>query len=335
MGIITMKLLALLLATAFIGLVASDTPTVVPADPFDAFEDAKTLRKGIHRIIIFSSNKIVNVLCHRASSQRAEIADTYQTAYGITLKEDLEDTLIGNFEDITVALASSLPDFLAVEMNRILQEENCVDRVMEVLLSTRKNDMTELNKAYTNNNEKSLKEDIESKYTGSTQKLLSELSDGKDNSTLVVNFFVKRSVSKLYKAGEGMEGADEDVFIDIFANSGHNYLMAVMAQYESQYGSTIESVIQSELSEELANLLMTIVKYTKTKVTYLTERVHQTLDGLGTHERDLTRLIVSRCEIDLGDIKVEYENLYGRSLVSDIKFDTAGNFEKALRNLVG
>ena len=66
------------------------------------------------------------------------------------MKEDLEDTLIGNFEDITVALASSLPDFLAVEMNRILQEENCVDRVMEVLLSTRKNDMTELNKAYTN-----------------------------------------------------------------------------------------------------------------------------------------------------------------------------------------
>ena len=54
-------------------------------------------------------------------------------------------------------------------------------------------------------------------------------------------------------------------------------------------------------------------------MTYLTERVHQTLDGLGTHERDLTRLIVSRCEIDLGDIKVEYENLYGRSLVSDIK----------------
>ena len=60
-----------------------------------------------------------------------------------------------------------------------------------------------------------------------------------------------------------MEGADEDVFIDIFANSGHNYLMAVMAQYESQYGSTIESVIQSELSEELANLLMTIGKRKK------------------------------------------------------------------------
>jgi len=31
------------------------------------------------------------------------------------------------------------------------------------------------------------------------------------------------------------------------------------------------------------------------------------------------RLIITRSEVDLGDIKTEYERLYGTTLVSDIK----------------
>lgn len=43
------------------------------------------------------------------------------------------------------------------------------------------------------------------------------------------------------------------------------------------------------------------------------------LQGLGTDDQDLIRIIVSRCEVDLVDIKVEFQSKYHKTLGSFIK----------------
>ena len=56
------------------------------------------------------------------------------------------------------------------------------------------------------------------------------------------------------------------------------------------------------------------MQYSRDKAMYFSARFHVSVAGVGTADRDLMRLTVSRCETDLGNIKVAYQNVYGESL---------------------
>ena len=56
--------------------------------------------------------------------------------------------------------------------------------------------------------------------------------------------------------------------------------------------------------------------------------------GIGTNDKKLIRNIVSRCEIDMPQIKQAYRNMYGRELISDIRGDTSGDYKKILSRLI-
>jgi len=54
---------------------------------------------------------------------------------------------------------------------------------------------------------------------------------------------------------------------------------------------------------------------------------------MGTNDKTLIRIIVSRSEIDLGDIKEAFQNKYGKSLESWIKDDLDGDMKYVLITL--
>lgn len=51
---------------------------------------------------------------------------------------------------------------------------------------------------------------------------------------------------------------------------------------------------------------------------YFAERLYKSMKGMGTDDRTLIRLVVSRCEVDMGDIKRAFEAKYGQTLGSFI-----------------
>lgn len=54
------------------------------------------------------------------------------------------------------------------------------------------------------------------------------------------------------------------------------------------------------------------------KAEYFAKRLHKSMVGLGTRENDLTRVLVSRCEIDLANIRKEYETHFKKPLAKAV-----------------
>lgn len=62
-----------------------------------------------------------------------------------------------------------------------------------------------------------------------------------------------------------------------------------------------------------------LVRSVKDRSAYFAKRLHESMAGFGTNDRALIRIVATRCEIDMVQIKNAYTSMYGNSLEADIK----------------
>jgi len=68
---------------------------------------------------------------------------------------------------------------------------------------------------------------------------------------------------------------------------------------------------------------------------YYAACLYEAMKGLGTDDDDLIRLLVSRSESDLQNIKAIYAKMYGKSLYDAVKSELSGDYEKLFLTLIG
>ena len=66
---------------------------------------------------------------------------------------------------------------------------------------------------------------------------------------------------------------------------------------------------------------------------YFASRVYKAVKGLGTNNKLLIRVLVTRDEIDMPQIKEAYKRLYKKDMVKAIEDDTSGDYKRLLVEL--
>ncbi|XP_058089433.1 annexin D5-like isoform X2 [Magnolia sinica] len=165
--------------------------------------------------------------------------------------------------------------------------------------------------------------------------LIACLNAERDEGTVANQSTVEEDAKKLYKDGEGKWGTNEKTFIRIFTQSNRAHLAAVASVYHRLYGNSLEKAVKKETSGDFMFGLLTLLGCAENPAKCFAEVLYKAMKGLGTNDTTLIRVMVTRAEIDMNYIKVEYAKIHGKSLRDAIQSDTSGDYRTFLIYLSG
>ncbi|XP_036318224.1 annexin B11 isoform X1 [Rhagoletis pomonella] len=312
------------------------TPTVLPAQNFDPVKDAHDLRKAMKGFGT-DEDALINIICRRSNEQRQEIQRQYKTHFGKDLIEDVKSETSGNFEKLLVGLLRPIVDFYCAEMNDAMAGIGTDEEVLIEILCTLSNvEIHTIKNQYLRLYGAHLESELKSETSGNFKRLLVSLcAAARDESGQIDPVAAQADARELLKAGELRVGTDESMFNMILCQRNYQQLKLIFQEYEKMTGHTLEKAIRKEFSGDIMEGLVAIYKCVTNKTEYFASRLHKSMAGIGTNDKQLIRVVITRSEIDMADIKAQYERMYGKSLKSWIKGDTSGHYKHALYALVG
>ncbi|KAM9793853.1 annexin A4 [Syngnathus typhle] len=310
--------------------------TVTEAAGFDPEADAQKLREAMKGAGTDEA-VVIEVLAHRTIAQRQRIKEAFKQAVGKDLADELSSELSGNFRSVVLGLLMLAPVYDAYELQTSMKgagtEEACL---IDILASRSNTEIQTINAAYKKQYSKNLEEDVCGDTSGMFQRVLvSLLTAGRDESDKVNEALVLQDAKEIYEAGEARWGTDEVKFLTVLCVRNKKHLLRVFEEYQKISGKDIEESIKREMSGCLEDVFLAIVKCIRNKHAFFAERLYKSMKGLGTTDSVLIRIMVSRAEIDMLDIKAQFLKMYGKSLHSFIKGDTSGDYRNILLELCG
>ncbi|XP_065187984.1 annexin-B12-like [Sycon ciliatum] len=307
------------------------TPTVVPDPGFSAEEEAKALRSAMKGLGTDEKAIVVSV-ARMANAQRQEVIVIYKTMYGRDLISDLKSELGGDFEDTVLALFMKPADFDATCLHKAMKGLGTKDKVLCEIMASRTNEQIQAIKvSYKKLFKNELEKDIIGDTSGDYKRILISLCQGaRSEDPHVDQAKAAAEAQKLHSAGEKQFGTDEAVFNSIIALRSYPQLQATFHEYKKLTGHDFIKAIQKEFSGNVEDGLSSVVMVAQDTPLYFAQLLHKSMKGAGTDEDRLIRVVVSRSEIDLGDVKEAFNRTYGKPLSRWIRDDCGGDFRRML-----
>ncbi|XP_024115762.1 annexin A5b isoform X1 [Oryzias melastigma] len=308
--------------------------TVKAAANFNASADAEVLHKAMKGLGT-DEEAILQLLVARSNAQRQEIKAAYKTLFGKDLIDDLKGELGGKFETLIVGLMTPPTAYDVVSLRNAIKGAGTDEKVLvEILASRTPQQVKDIVAAYRQEYDDDLEEDVCGDTSGHFKRLLVILLQA-SRQTGIQEGEIENDAQVLFKAGEQKYGTDEQTFVTILGNRSAEHLRKVFDAYMKMSGYEMEESIQRETSGSLRDLLLAVVKCARSVPAYFAETLYYAMKGAGTDDNTLIRVMVTRSEVDMLDIRAEFRKLFARSLFSMIKGDTSGDYRKALLLLCG
>ena len=300
-----------------------------------SLEDAQALRKAMKGLGT-DEKAIIKIIANRTNAQRLEIKEIYEQTFKRDLIKDLKSELSGNFEKAVLALFVPPIEYdvdqLYTAMKGLGTNE---DTIIEILASRDEDRLNQIKLKYKEKYKISLETAFENETSGNFKKFLISLLKGGRSKNLNPDINTcKIKAQALYESGVNKWGINSDIFNQVFAYSSKFELAFICREYYKLYGHSIIDAINNNFKGDIKKLLLSIIHAIINPSEYFATRINDAIKGLGTKDKLLIRVIVTRDEIDMPMIKRYYKQLYGKDMIDDIKKDTSGDYKRLLIELI-
>ncbi|XP_042351568.1 annexin A2-A-like [Plectropomus leopardus] len=312
-------------------------PTVVPTVDFDPDRDAARIDTALKTKGV-DEQTIIDVLTKRTYAQRRDIAFAYEKRVKKDMISALKGALSGSLETVILGLMKSTTQYDAsVIRGSIKGLGTDEETLIEVLCSRSNAELVEIKKVYKELFKKDLDKDVQGDTSGNFAKLLLALVQTKreEPSAMVDYEKIDQDARALFEAGVNIKGTDVATWISIMSERSVPHLQKVFQRYKSYSPYDMQESIVKEVKGDLQRSFLVLVDCFENKQLYFAKRLNEAMKSKGAKEKIVTRIIVSRCEVDLKKICSEYKATFGESLQRTIMEHTKGDYQKVLLGLCG
>ncbi|XP_021610995.2 annexin D4 [Manihot esculenta] len=209
------------------------------------------------------------------------------------------------------------------------------DVIVEIACTRSSEELLGARKAYHSLYDHSIEEDVATHITSSERKLLVALVSAYRYEGPKVREDIAKHEAKLIanaiKNGDEKNPIEDDEVVRILTTRSKLHLEAIYRRYEEVSGNSIHEDL------EAADLILKkTVECLCTPQAYFSKVIDEAMrnDAEQHTKKALTRIIVSRADVDMKEIKEEYSSLYGVPLSQKIEDNASGNYKDFLLALI-
>ncbi|GMH05091.1 hypothetical protein Nepgr_006931 [Nepenthes gracilis] len=307
--------------------------TLIAPDHADPVADAEALRKACQGWGT-DEKAIISIIGHRNAAQRKLIKEAYQQLYDEDLVKRFEKELSGDLEKAVYRWMLDPMDREAVMANvaikkgdyRVIVELSCISSPEELLA---------LRRAYQARYKHSLEEDVASHTTGDIRRLLVLLVSAYRFEGDATDPRLAETEADVLQHAVKDKAYNNDEIVRILTTRSKAQLVATFYRYRDVHGTSITKNLSADHENEFVSVLVTAIRCIKSPKKYLERVVKDAIHKSRTDEDALTRVIVTRAERDLEEIKDLYYKRNSVALEHALAKETSGPYEAFLLTLLG
>lgn len=269
----------------------------------------------------------------------------YRNMFQEELCRRLKSELHGHFEKAILLWMCDAAEREAIVLRDALKCRSSSKRneiLTQTLFSRNAEELESIANAYKTSFNRVLQDDIESSTANPCRKLyVLHLHGNRDAKAVLETQCAREEARDLYNASEGRTTSlDEATFIRILTTRNRRQLCSIFDAYEAMYGHGVHKGLKIKFKDsggatEFEQLVRNVTKCISQPAKYFARVLYKSMKGLGTDDDTLIRVVVTRSEIDMSDIKSAFLQKYNKTLNRMISSDTTRNYKKFLLALIG
>lgn len=294
--------------------------------------------EGIHKAMKgFGTNEkeLIRILSKLDPIQINSVRAAFNQRFMKDLVKEIQGETSGYFEKGLVAIVrgplTQDAHLLYESMKGLGTKESVLN---DVLLGRSNADINAIKAEYQHLFKRSLESDLRGDLSAATEQMFVMVVSARRNedSAPVIPQQIDADVNELQRATGNLLNKDPIQVCQILTSKSDAQIRAICQAYRQKYNKSLESVIKGRFSGHMEDALMLILARANNKALSDAEQLEAAMAGMGTKDELLVnRVIRSHWNRQyMAQVRQEYQKKYRKDLISRIKGETRGDYERLM-----